>query len=65
LRDLYRCSHPALDAIVESLRGLRGIHGARLTGAGWGGCVVALAEPGMVPEGAVRLVSDDGLCRLA
>jgi galactokinase len=65
LRDLYRCSHPALDTIVDSLRGRSGIYGARLTGAGWGGCVVALAEPGLVPEGTVRLASDDGLSRLA
>jgi galactokinase len=65
LRDLYRCSTPALDGLVDRLAQTPGVHGARLTGAGWGGCVVALAEPGVRPEGAVHLVSDDGLTRLA
>ena len=43
LRDDYRVSTPELDALVEEL--LRaGAAGARLTGAGFGGCVVALAD---------------------
>ena len=39
-RDLYECSHPQLDQLVH----LATEHclGARLTGAGWGGCMVAL-----------------------
>ncbi|KAK9738071.1 GHMP kinases C terminal [Popillia japonica] len=40
LRDLYECSHPRLDRLVELSRELT--FGARLTGAGWGGCAVAL-----------------------
>jgi N-acetylgalactosamine kinase len=40
LRDLYECSHPQLDRLVELSRELT--FGARLTGAGWGGCAVAL-----------------------
>lgn len=40
LRDLYECSHPQLDRLVELSRELT--LGARLTGAGWGGCAVAL-----------------------
>lgn len=43
LRDDYACSTPEIDALVERLVGAGAI-GARLTGAGWGGCVVALAE---------------------
>jgi len=65
LRDLYRCSHPAVDEIVASLEMTPGVHGARLVGAGWGGCVLAVTEPGIELEGGTRLVSDDGLYRLA
>lgn len=45
LRDDFEVSTHVLDDLVEHLRGRRGIHGARLTGAGFGGCVVALADP--------------------
>jgi galactokinase len=45
LRDDYEVSTPTLDALVDELCALEGVHGARLTGAGFGGCVVALAEP--------------------
>uniref|UniRef100_A0A1B6MNJ6 Galactokinase n=1 Tax=Graphocephala atropunctata TaxID=36148 RepID=A0A1B6MNJ6_9HEMI len=41
LRDLYQCSHPQLDRLV-SVATAAGALGARLTGAGWGGCMVAL-----------------------
>ncbi len=44
LRDLYAVSIPALDALVEIARGLPGVYGARLTGAGFGGCTVNLVE---------------------
>ena len=42
LRDDYRVSTPELDLLVEQLVSA-GAHGARLTGAGFGGCVVAIA----------------------
>ncbi len=44
LRDLYEVSIPELDALVEISRGLPGIIGARLTGAGFGGCTINLVE---------------------
>ena len=44
LKDLYEVSLPELDCLVEIARGLPGIYGARLTGAGFGGCTVNLVE---------------------
>jgi len=51
LRDDFEVSTPALDALVVELSTTPGVYGARLTGAGFGGCVVALAEPGSAAEG--------------
>jgi galactokinase len=42
LRDLYDVSSPELDAITEAARGSQGCFGARMTGAGFGGCAVGL-----------------------
>jgi galactokinase len=42
-----------LDALVDRLNATAGVIGARLTGAGFGGCVVALTEPGVLDEGWV------------
>lgn len=47
-------STPELDALVARLMALPGVHGARLTGAGFGGYVVALTDRGtLVPGGHV------------
>jgi galactokinase len=46
LRDDYEVSTPDLDVLVQHLRGTPGVYGARLTGAGFGGCVVALCAAG-------------------
>jgi galactokinase len=51
LRDDFDVSTPTLDALVERLVAVPGVHGARLTGAGFGGCVVALTEPDALTEG--------------
>jgi galactokinase len=51
LRDDFEVSTPVLDALVDRLVATPGVHGARLTGAGFGGCVVALTEPGALAEG--------------
>ncbi len=42
LRTLYDCSTPELDWIVAAVSAEPGVAGARLTGAGWGGCAIAL-----------------------
>jgi galactokinase len=46
LRDLYDVSTPELDLLVDVAASVPGCHGARLTGAGFGGCVVAIADVG-------------------
>ncbi|MBW7883468.1 MAG: galactokinase [Caldilineaceae bacterium] len=46
LRDHYEVSSPALDAMVDAMQSVPGCYGARLTGAGFGGCAVALVRPG-------------------
>lgn len=49
LRDDFEVSTPVLDNLVGALHETPGVFGARLTGAGFGGCVVALTERGAVP----------------
>lgn len=44
LRDHYQASCGEVDAIVDRLLVTPGVLGARMTGGGWGGCVVALVE---------------------
>ncbi|MDQ3493036.1 MAG: galactokinase [Chloroflexota bacterium] len=45
LRDLYQVSSDELDALVEIAGATPGVIGARMTGAGFGGCTVNLVEP--------------------
>ncbi len=42
----YEVSLPELDALVRWLQGAPGVLGARMTGAGFGGCAVAMTRPG-------------------
>lgn len=44
LRDDFEVSSPALDAIVDCANAEASCYGARMTGAGFGGCAVALAR---------------------
>jgi galactokinase len=46
LRDDYEVSSPDLDRLVRIANETEGVIGARQTGGGFGGCAVALVEPG-------------------
>lgn len=55
-RDLYEVSIPELDLLAATAWQTEGCYGARLTGAGFGGCVVAVTEAAAAPgvEEALR-----------
>ena len=57
LRDDYEVSVPALDALVETLAGQGGVYGCKLTGAGFGGAVVALVDSGFGPEAKAAVLA--------
>lgn len=50
LRDDYEVSHPNLDILVEIAKQLPGCYGARLTGAGFGGCTVNMVDKSKVDQ---------------
>lgn len=50
LRDDFEVSSPALDAMVAAALAAPGCYGARMTGAGFGGCAVALVAAAALPE---------------
>ncbi len=50
LRDDYDCSTPTIDSLCDELQSLADVYGARMTGGGWGGSVVALARPGTLTD---------------
>jgi galactokinase len=44
LRTKFECSTPELDWFVDRVREVPGVRGARMTGAGWGGCAIAVGD---------------------
>ena len=50
LRDDFEVSRAELDAVVGLAREHGACYGARMTGAGFGGCAVALVEGGAATE---------------
>ena len=61
----FEVSTPEVDALVDKVCAIDGVYGARITGAGFGGCIVVLARTGAVdpedfPDGAWRVVPSDG-----
>lgn len=57
LRDLYEVTGPELDALVEESLAAPGVIGARMTGAGMGGCSVAIVAEDAV-NGFIRRVGE-------
>ena len=57
LRDDYECSSPELDWVVEHCVARVGIEGARLTGAGWGGCAIVVGDADALEELAPELAA--------
>ena len=50
LKNDYQVSSAELDALVEAQRAIPGVVGARLTGAGFGGCTVSLVRADAITE---------------
>ena len=60
LRDDFAVSSEALDAMVDCARAQPGCYGARMTGAGFGGCAVALVDVASASEFAAATARIDG-----
>lgn len=58
LRDDYECSSAELDWFVERIMLEGAVVGARLTGAGWGGCAIAVGAPGALAAAAPAVAAD-------
>ena len=57
MRDDYEVSVPEVDALVEEARREPDVHGARLTGGGFGGAIVALVRAGAARGVAERIAA--------
>ena len=55
LRDDYEVSCPELEAMREAALAAPGCHGARMVGAGFGGCVIALVAADTIERFAVQV----------
>jgi galactokinase len=55
LRDDFQVSTPQIDELVDAAAGAPGVCGARLTGAGFGGSIVAIAAADAIEELEERL----------
>jgi galactokinase len=58
LRDDFEVSVPDVDRLVEIAMGVRGVFGARMTGGGFGGAVVALARKEDAGPAAAQIASE-------
>jgi len=55
LRNGYEVSCPELDILAEAARGIPGVLGSRMMGAGFGGCTVSLVYTEALPDFAERI----------
>ena len=60
LRDDYAVSHPVVDELVTLLQADPDVFGARMTGAGFGGAVVALVREGLAVQVSERVLAEYG-----
>lgn len=58
LRDDFEVSSPELNVMVECAERQAGCYGARMTGAGFGGCAVALVRTAAAEEFSRRVAAD-------
>ena len=58
LRDLYEVSSAELNAVVEIAQAEEGVYGARMTGAGFGGCAIALVANDKVEAVTARIAEE-------
>jgi galactokinase len=58
LRDDFECSSPALDWFVERVMREPGVTGARLTGAGWGGCAIAVGDESALRDASATVTAE-------
>jgi galactokinase len=58
MRDDFEVSTPEVDVLVETASAQRGVFGARLTGGGFGGSIVALVEESAARVAAERIAAE-------
>ena len=57
MRNDFEISVPEIDALVEAAHGVHGVYGARLTGGGFGGSIVALVASGRERDAGESIIA--------
>ncbi len=58
MRDDFEISCPEVDAMVEINTAADGVHGARMTGGGFGGCTISLVEAAAVAAFTTKVAAE-------